>query len=172
MLEAKDQGASVPKKTQKRSSKFFFRQSQKEENKKGLRKLSATFLAFSKEISTVQKIGNFWGLEVSRPRTSKCVLEDSTSANYFTKPILHSLRNSSLSYPALLFHIPPLDGEVHFKTFTYYIPRVSSIFFWNKTPQKRFTRFGFQPSNAWWRYWISFKQFDFNAYYLLLVCGW
>ena len=136
MLEAKDQGASVPKKTQKRSSKFFFRQSPKEENKKGLRKLSATFLAFSKEISTVQKIGNFRGLEASRPRTSKCVLEDSTSANYFKKPILHSLRNSALSYPALLFHIPPLDGEVHFETFTYFIPRVSSIFFLKQNSTK------------------------------------
>ena len=54
--------------------------------KKGVRKFSARFLAFSNEISTVQKIvlsssrgqGNFRGLEASRPRprTSKCVLED------------------------------------------------------------------------------------------------
>ena len=55
---------------------------------KGVRKFSARFLAFSNEISTVQKIvlssspgqGNFRGLEASRPRprprTSKCVLED------------------------------------------------------------------------------------------------
>ena len=70
-----------------------------EENKKGVRKISARFLAFSNEISTVQKIvlsssrgqANFRGLEASRPRprprtwpsrprprprTSKCVLED------------------------------------------------------------------------------------------------
>ena len=55
-----------------------------EENKNGVRKFSARFLAFSNEISTVQKIvlfssrgqGNFQGLEASRPRTSKCVLED------------------------------------------------------------------------------------------------
>ena len=72
-----------------------------EENKKGVRKFSARFLAFSNEISTVQKIvlsssrgqGNFRGIEASRPRpktwpsrqrprTSKCVLEDSTSADY------------------------------------------------------------------------------------------
>ena len=56
------------------------------DNKKGVRKFSARFLAFSNEISTVQKIvlsssreqGNFRGLEASRPRpkTSKCVLED------------------------------------------------------------------------------------------------
>ena len=66
-----------------------------EENKKGARKFFAMFLAFSNEISTVQKIvlsssrgqGSFRGLEASRPRprtwpsrprprTSKCVLED------------------------------------------------------------------------------------------------
>ena len=49
-----------------------------EENKKGVRKFSAMFLAFSNEISTVQKIvlsssrwqRNFRGLEASRPRTS------------------------------------------------------------------------------------------------------
>ena len=77
-----------------------------EENKNGARKFSAWFLAFSNEISTVQKIvlsssrgqANFRGLEASRPRprtwpsrprprTSKCVLEakdvleDSTSGN-------------------------------------------------------------------------------------------
>ena len=47
-----------------------------EENKKGVRKFSARFLAFSNEISTVQKIvlsssrgqGNFRGLEASRQR--------------------------------------------------------------------------------------------------------
>ena len=69
-----------------------------EENKKGIRKFSARFLAFSNKISTIQKIvlsssrgqGNFGGLEASRPRprTSKCVLEakdvleDSTSDDY------------------------------------------------------------------------------------------
>ena len=57
-----------------------------EENKKGVRIFYARFLAFSNEISTVQKIvlssgrgqANFRGLEASRPRlrTSKCVLED------------------------------------------------------------------------------------------------
>ena len=65
------------------------------ENKKGIRKFSTRFLAFSNKISTVQKIvlsstrgqSNFRGLEASRsrprtwplrprPRTSKCVLED------------------------------------------------------------------------------------------------
>ena len=57
-----------------------------EENKIGVRKFSARFLAYSNEISTVQEIVlsssrgqcNFRGLEASRPRprTSKCVLED------------------------------------------------------------------------------------------------
>ena len=55
-----------------------------EKNKKVVRKFSARFLAFSNEISTVQKMvlssiqgqGNFRGLEASRPRTSKCVPKD------------------------------------------------------------------------------------------------
>ena len=74
-------GASVLQK--KKVSKIFFRRSPEEENKKNLRKFSTRFLAFSKKILTVQKIvlsssrgqGNFRGLEASRPRTSKCVLE-------------------------------------------------------------------------------------------------
>ena len=73
-----------------------------EENKKGVRKFSARFLAFSNEISTVQKIvlsssqgqGYFRGLEPlrSRPRASKCVLEakdvleDSTSDSAVLEP--------------------------------------------------------------------------------------
>ena len=80
------------------SKKFFFRRFSLEENKKGLRKFFARFLALFNKISTVQKIvlsssqgqGNFQGLEASkpRPRTSKSVveakdvLEDSTSASY------------------------------------------------------------------------------------------
>ena len=67
----------------------IFRRFPAAENKKGLRKFSARFLAFSNKISMVQEIvlsssqgqGNFRGLEASRPRprTSKCVLEDSIS---------------------------------------------------------------------------------------------
>ena len=68
-----------------------------EENKKSVRKFSVRFLAFSNEISTVQKIvlssgrgqGNFRGLEAlrprprtwgfeARPRTSKCVSRTSS----------------------------------------------------------------------------------------------
>ena len=66
---------------------FFSRDFYLRKTKKGLRKFSARFLALSNKISTVQKIvlsssrgqGNFRGLEASRPRTSKSVLEDSTS---------------------------------------------------------------------------------------------
>ena len=91
----------------KRSSKIFFRRSQKKglqknfSGKKGLktnfsgdlhfrktrkclRKFSSRLLALSNKNSTVQKIvlsssrgqGNFRGIKASRPRTSKCVLED------------------------------------------------------------------------------------------------
>ena len=66
------------------------------ENKKRLRKFSARFRPFSNKISAVPKTvlsssqgqGNFRGLEASRPRTSKCVLEakdvleDSTPDTY------------------------------------------------------------------------------------------
>ena len=75
--------------------KFFSSDFHLRKTKKGLRKFSARFLALSNKISTVQKIelsssrgqGNFRGLEASRPRprTSKCVLEDSTSAKSVTK---------------------------------------------------------------------------------------
>ena len=66
------------------SGDFYLRKT-----KKGLRKFSARFLSLSNKISTVQKIvlsssrgqGNFRGLEASRPRTSKSVLEDSTSGS-------------------------------------------------------------------------------------------
>ena len=62
---------------QKGLQRKVFRRSPFEENKKGLRKFSARFLALSNKISAVQKIvlsssrgqGNFRGLEASRPRT-------------------------------------------------------------------------------------------------------
>ena len=85
MLEAKDQGHKRKCSPKKRSSKFFFRQSLK----KGLRKFSARYLAFSNTILIIQKIvlslaedrAIFEDLLASRPRsrTTKCVLEDSTS---------------------------------------------------------------------------------------------
>ena len=81
--------------------------------KQGLRKFSARFLAFSNKISTVQKTvlsssrgqGNFRGLGASRPRTSKCVLEDvledSTSGkSYFIPQVETTQSQNSLIYIA------------------------------------------------------------------------
>ena len=89
-----------------------------EENKKGARKFSGRFLAFSNEISTVQKIvlsssrgqGNFRGLEASRPRprtwpsrprprTSKCVLEDVLEA----KDVLEDSTSGNSGYKKARF---------------------------------------------------------------------
>ena len=76
----------------KRSSKIFFRQSPLEETKKRslqiFRKVSSVFqrnFNGSKIVlSSSRGQGNFRGLETSKPgpRTSKCVLEDSTSSWY------------------------------------------------------------------------------------------
>ena len=103
-LKAKDTGASVLQKKgfqknfssnlKKKVFKIFFQAKKVLKNffsgdfylrktKKGLHKFFARFLALSNKISTVQKIllsssrgqGNFRGLEASRPRTSKSVLE-------------------------------------------------------------------------------------------------
>ena len=85
------QAASVLK--NKRSSKFFFRRSQKKRSLTTLFRQSPEKTVFKIFFQAVYKIwtfpkivlsssrgqGNFRGLEVSRPRTSKCVLEDSTS---------------------------------------------------------------------------------------------
>ena len=72
---------------------FFSGNLQLKNTKKGLLKFSAKFLTFFNKISTIQKIvlsssreqGNFRGLGASRPRprTSKCVFEDSTSDRKF-----------------------------------------------------------------------------------------
>ena len=83
MLEAKakDQGHKrkcSPKKKKRSSQKFFMRSAQKNVFQKNFQALH--------KILTIQKIllsssrgqANFRGLEASRPRTSKCVLEDST----------------------------------------------------------------------------------------------
>ena len=104
MLEAKDTSASALQKKKKRSSqKFFWRSPKKKKKKRSSQKFfkrspqknvfQKIFQALHK-ILTIQKIvlfssrgqANFRGLEASRPRpkprTSKCVLEDSTSAQY------------------------------------------------------------------------------------------
>ena len=113
-----------PKKKKRRSSKIFFRRKRSSiqkifsgnfylrKPKKGLCRFSARFLAFSDEISTVQKIvlsssrgqAKFQGLEASRPRTSKCVLEakyalvDSTSGNYLDECPKFFEKKIKLSY--------------------------------------------------------------------------
>ena len=79
--------------------------------KKGLSKFSARFLALSNKISTVQKIllsssrgqGNFRGLKTSRPRTSKSVLEDSTSDNSVIKGVHFCLKCIT---PTVEYHSP------------------------------------------------------------------
>ena len=90
--KAKDQGhkrkCSPKKKKKKGLHKNFSSDLQKK--KKGLHKNFSSDLhkkTFSIKILTIQKIvlyssrgqANFRGLEALRPRTSKCVLEDSTS---------------------------------------------------------------------------------------------
>ena len=67
--------------------RFGYAYALSEENKKGVRKVSARFLAFSNEISTVQKIvlssslgqSNFRGLEALRPRPRTWPLRSRTS---------------------------------------------------------------------------------------------
>ena len=90
----KDTGGSILQK--KKFFKNFFqaisRLGKQKRSSKIFREVSGVF----QNIFAVQKIGNFRGLDVSRPRTSKCVIEDSTSAYYPEKPIQHSLLNSAL----------------------------------------------------------------------------
>ena len=111
LLEAKDQGHRRKcSQKKKRSSKFFFRRSQKQvfkiffQAKKVFKKFLSGDLYLRKPkkrslqifrkvsgvfqrnfngsrivLSSSRGQGNFRGLEASRPRTSKCVFEDSTS---------------------------------------------------------------------------------------------
>ena len=91
--------------SKKRSSKFFFRRSLK----KGLRKFSARYLAFSNEIFMIQIIvlslaedrAIFEDLLASRPRsrTTKCVLEDSTSDTHSKLDLNHFLLDCPASEP-------------------------------------------------------------------------
>ena len=99
----------------------WLRYAPSEENKKSLCKFYARFLAFSNEISAVQKIvlsssrgqGNFRGLEASRPRprtwpsrprprTSKCVLEDVLEAK-------DVLEDSTSGQQAAISDLPSYD---------------------------------------------------------------
>ena len=78
--------------SQKKVFKIFFPAISKRGKQKGLCKFSARYLAFFNTILSIRKrllylsrgLGNFRELEASRPRprTSKYVLEDSTSDRY------------------------------------------------------------------------------------------
>ena len=108
--------------TKKRSSKRFFRLSLEKEYKKGLRKFSARFLAFSKKISSVQKIvlslsrwqGNFRGPKASRPRprTLKCVLEDVFEAkDVFENYLWRKMLINCTGYPWNCIAITPHEWQ-------------------------------------------------------------
>ena len=110
--------SALQKKNKKRSSQKFFRRSPKKKKKRSSQKFfkrsplknvfQKIFQALHK-ILTFQKIllsssrgqANFRGLEASRPRprTSKCVLEDSTSAQN-TKNCIQSVKQSAYRYYA------------------------------------------------------------------------
>ena len=86
MLEAKakDQGHKhkcSPKKKRRSSQKFFKRSPQKHVFQKIFQALHKILTIQKVVLSSSRGQANFRGLEASRPRTSKCVLEDSTSAN-------------------------------------------------------------------------------------------
>ena len=84
----------------KRSSKNFFRRSSLEETKKRSLQIFRTVSGVFQQNFNCSKIvlsssrgqGNFRGLEASRPRTSTCVLEDSTSACYVF--LFYSFKNT------------------------------------------------------------------------------
>ena len=84
MLEAKDQGQRRQVLSKKKGLKIFFKRSI---TTKGLQNNFSCGLQnfYNSKNNAVLERGqdNFRGLEASRPRTSKCVLEDSTSANEF-----------------------------------------------------------------------------------------
>ena len=84
MLEAKDTSASALQKKQRSSQKFFRRSPQKNVFQKMFQALHKILTIQKIVLSSSREQTNFRGLEASRPRpwprTSKCVLEDSTSA--------------------------------------------------------------------------------------------
>ena len=82
----KDTSASALQKKKKRSSQKFFRRSpQKNVFQKIFQALRKILTIQKIVLSSSQGQANFRGLEASRPRprTSKCVLEDSTSGSYY-----------------------------------------------------------------------------------------
>ena len=84
-LEAKDTSASALQKKKKRSSQKFFKRSPRKNVYQKIFQALHKILTFQKIVlSSSRGQANFRGLEASRPkpRTSKCVLEDSTSDSY------------------------------------------------------------------------------------------
>ena len=113
--EAKDQGHKrkcSPKKKKKGLHKNFSGDLKKTKTKKTKKVFTKIFQALHK-ILTIQKIllsssrgqANFRGLEASRPRprTSKCVLEDSTSVKYFEKYNYFFLSFANFVFPKTCF---------------------------------------------------------------------
>ena len=104
--------------------KIFFRRSPREENKKRTSQIFREASCVFNKILRVQDIvlsssrgqGNFRGHEASRPRTSKCVLEDSTSVCYTSdkSQLLTYFCQSTLS-SSLMWLIAKLFHSVHKK---------------------------------------------------------
>ena len=85
MLEAKDQGHKCKCFFNKKGLKNFFRSISKKTVQKTIFQPINKILTIQKRVlSSSRGQGNFRGLEASRPkpRTSKCVLENSTSGKY------------------------------------------------------------------------------------------
>ena len=76
MLEAKDTSASALQKKKRSSQKFFKRSPQKNVFQKIFQALDKLLTSQKIVLSSTRGQANFRGLEVSRPRTSKSVLED------------------------------------------------------------------------------------------------
>ena len=71
---------AISKKKKKRSSQKFFKRSPRKNAFQKIFQPLHKILTFQKVVlSSSRGQANFRGLEASRPRTSKCVLEDSTS---------------------------------------------------------------------------------------------
>ena len=105
MLEVRDQ-EHRRKCSPKRKNVFkkFFQAIFKRGKQKRSSQIFCEVCGVFQKILAVQKIGSYRGREASspRPRTSKCILEDSTYANYPEKPMLHSLLNSASQLPSFI----------------------------------------------------------------------
>ena len=82
MLEAKDTSASALQKKKRSSQKFFMRFPHKNVFQKIFQPLHKVLTIQKILLSSSRGQANLRGLEASRPRTSKSVLDDSTSGDY------------------------------------------------------------------------------------------